>query len=568
MERKTVRRSDKLKRKMQVLTLAALLVLVTALTAGCKSHVMGDDSGPAIAEEVDPAGDPTGNGAAGSEHGAGTADAGAAEDRPSSLTVDKTETVYVTADAVGTPQKIRVSGQLRHEGAEPIRDRSLLTDLRSTDGDETFTQDGEDLVWENLGRDISYEGESSASLPVDVHVTYYLDGTETAHEEMAGKSGSVRIVFAYENRSGAPFLAMSAAMLDAEKFSAVEVTNGRVIASGDTLIALGTAMPGLSDTLKLQEYEPAKDAEIPETVEITAQVRDFSLEFTATVLTPGLAGVIEAEDLDELEERLGKADDLEEASDDLQEASDKLSDGVGKLSDGIGAYVDGVGQVNDGAGQLKSGADTLAGSSQQLRDGAQGLADGLSQLSEQLSGLELPSDGAGFDLSSLDPAVLAALPEELQQLGQLSQQLAGLSAMQEQMAGQLEGLKEAVSQLSSGASALSDGVTAYTGGVDGLAQGIGSLQSGTQQLAGSGKDIKSGLTELKNGTQEFADAIEDFRTDGLEEIQKLAGQDLKDLIARVRAAKAAGEAYQSFSGLADGKEGDVTFIVETKGIGE
>lgn len=565
MERKTVRRSDKLKRKLQVLTLAALLVLVTALTAGCKSHVMGDDSGPAIAEEVDPAGD----NAAGSGHGVGTADAGAAEDWPSSLTVDKTETVYVTADAAGTPQKIKVSAQLKHEGTEPVADRSSLTDIRNTDGDETFTQDGEDLVWENLGRDISYEGESSASLPVDVHVTYYLDGTETAPEEMAGKSGSVRIVFAYENRSGAPFLAMSAAMLDAERFSAVEVTNGRVIASGDTLIALGTAMPGLSDTLKLQEYEPTKDTEIPETVEITAQVRDFSLEFTATVLTPGLSGMIEAEDLDELEEKLGKADDLEEASDDLQEASDKLSDGVGKLSDGIGAYVDGVSQVNDGAGQLKSGADTLAGSSQQLRDGAKGLADGLSQLSEQLSGLELPSDGAGFDLSSLDPAVLAALPEELQQqLGQLSQQLAGLSAMQEQMAGQLEGLKEAVSQLSSGASALSDGVTAYTGGVDGLAQGIGSLQSGTQQLAGSGKDIKSGLTELKNGTQEFADAIEDFRTDGLEEIRKLAGQDLKDLIARVRAAKAAGDAYQSFSGLADGKEGDVTFIVETKGIGE
>ncbi|MBQ5951240.1 MAG: hypothetical protein IJL66_03720 [Lachnospiraceae bacterium] len=537
--------------KIQTMLLCLLVLALMMAPAGCSSHVMGRDSGPAMPNESAPAGN-------------GTSDSGksARGNIPSSMTVDKSETVYVTADAAGVPQKVRVSARLRHEGTGPVRDRADLRDLRTVGGDETFTQSGTELVWENLGRDIEYEGESDAPLPVDVKVTYYLNGKETAPEEMAGKSGEVRIVFSYENRTEAPFLAVSAAVLDAEKFSAVEVTNGRVIANGDSLIALGMSLPGLSGRLRLSEYEPVKDTEIPETVEITARATDFSLSFTATVLTPGLSGALETGDLDELEEKLGKTDDLEKSSDDLQEASDKLSDGVQELSNGIGEYVDAVGKVNDGAGQLRNGADALAGNSKQLRDGAKGLADGLAELSGKLSGMSASGNTAVPDLSALDPAVLASLPPEIQQ------QLAALADMQAQLTAQMEGLKGAVAQLSAGASALSEGVNGYTAGVDGLAGGVRSLQSGTKKLAGAGKDIKSGLAELKDGTREFAEAIEEFRTEGLEEIRKLAGQDLKDLIARIREIKKAGDAYRSFSGLADGKEGEVTFIVETKGIGE
>ena len=45
------------------------------------------------------------------------------------------------------------------------------------------------------GEDISYEGTSNQQLPVTTKVTYYLDGKEIKPEDLAGKSGKVKIRF-------------------------------------------------------------------------------------------------------------------------------------------------------------------------------------------------------------------------------------------------------------------------------------------------------------------------------------------------------------------------------------
>ena len=88
----------------------------------------------------------------------------------------------------------------------------------------------------------------------------------------------------------------------------------------DQNVVVGYACPGLKDSLKLTDYEPTEDISIPESVEVTADVTDFEMDFTATVVSSGLF-----EDLEE-----DSFDDMEDAADSLQE----LGDASGKLADG------------------------------------------------------------------------------------------------------------------------------------------------------------------------------------------------------------------------------------------
>lgn len=170
------------------------------------------------------------------------------------------------------------------------------------EGDEEFTQNEDgSILWENHGEDISYKGKSSESLPVSVRVSYYLDGEAITPDVLAGKSGTVRIRFDYENHTSeqvtvngrnmevqTPFVLMSMLFLPSDTFSNVRVTNGKVMAGGDDQIVIGYASPGLSDSLKLESYGPAEDVTVPDYVEVTADVSEFELGFTATVVTPGI----------------------------------------------------------------------------------------------------------------------------------------------------------------------------------------------------------------------------------------------------------------------------------------
>ena len=72
----------------------------------------------------------------------------------------------------------------------------------SVKGEETY-KEGEDgtILWDADGKDIYYQGESSEELPVEVKMTYYLDGQEIQPEELAGKSGKVKIRIDYLNHS-------------------------------------------------------------------------------------------------------------------------------------------------------------------------------------------------------------------------------------------------------------------------------------------------------------------------------------------------------------------------------
>ena len=146
---------------------------------------------------------------------------------------EKEETVYVIAGADGSSQKVIVSDWLKNGlGDDSLTDITDLSDIKNVKGDETFAQSGSNLTWDAAGNDIYYQGTSTKKLPVEVKITYTLDGAEVNPDSLAGKSGHVVIRFDYTNNEKTtatidgkqeeiyiPFLAMSGMMLDTARQS-------------------------------------------------------------------------------------------------------------------------------------------------------------------------------------------------------------------------------------------------------------------------------------------------------------------------------------------------------------
>ena len=116
--------------------------------------------------------------------------------------VSKEETVYVNANADGSEDQITVSNWLKNAGTEKnLKDESELKDIKNVKGDEEFTQSGNELTWQTDGEDIYYQGTTTKEPPVSVKFTYYLDGKEIKPDDLAGKSGKLKIKVDYTNNT-------------------------------------------------------------------------------------------------------------------------------------------------------------------------------------------------------------------------------------------------------------------------------------------------------------------------------------------------------------------------------
>ena len=473
----------------------------------------------------------------------------------------KEDTVYVFADAAGNATDTTVSSHLILGGATgAVKDSSDLSGITNVKGDETFTDQDGTLVWEAAGEDIFYQGTTSKSAPVSVHLSYLLDGKEIFPEDLAGKSGHLTIRVQYENHSDVsvnvggktediktPFLMMTGLILPADTFSNITVDNGRIVNSGGTNVVLGYGMPGLKESLKLAELEDSlgadaagssgaddtgtskatpdadensedsgssskKDGEKEaiefDTTEIRQKMRDgiedlnisdtFEVSADVTDFSMGSTYTFAMSDLFEnlSTDDFFTIDDINDAMDKIREAGIQLADGSGELYEGAGTLKDGYGELDDGIKTLKDGVGELASGSGTLKSGIRQYIDGVDTLA---SGVTSYLDGTD----------------------QLAKGVQSLSDLQ-----------EGISQLKSGINTLAES----TGSDSELITGVNSLNSGMQQLekAANAIDVDkiSQLVKAGQGTLDAAGinlsgTIETF--DGLESAQK----QVDDLISQI-----------------------------------
>lgn len=429
---------------------------------------------------------------------------------------DKDESVYLISDANGNVNKTIVVDHLKNKDKkDTLEDASNLSDIENVKGKEKFTQSGDKLTWQAGGKDIYYQGTATEEPPVTQKVTYYLDGKEISPENLAGKSGKVKIRFDYTNTTSytetvngekqtvsVPFAAITGLVLG-DGFENIEVTNGKAEVSDSSSVVLGYALPGLNDSLGIKDGDLDGDVNIPEYMEMTADVKNFSMPAAMTFVVNASDYVstdgIDTSDLDDM------INDLKDASTQLQDGSKTLAEGTDTLADGLSTLQSKLGTFASGVGTLQSGLKTYT-------DGVSTLSGGLNTLGNStgalVSGADKLNSGAG-QLASGSATLKDGLKTYTDGASQLN---TGLNQLNDNTGS----LATGVTSLNDGAKTLSDGINAANKGAAGVSAGAAQLKTsidtaktGADSLAAGAKQVDEGVGQL---TQSLSDMPETIKT--------------------------------------------------------
>lgn len=438
---------------------------------------------------------------------------------------DKEETVYVISDASGNVQKKIVSDWLKNkDGKDTITDKTDLKNVENVKGDETYTEGNQgNIEWKANGSDIYYQGTTDKELPVNVKVTYYLDGKEMSPEDMAGKSGQVKIRFEYENTAKhtvkingkdtemyTPFTMLTGMILPADKFTDVEVSDGsgKIVSDGNNEMVLGVSFSGLKEDLENAKGKDKVNIDISDSFEITANVNDFSLAMTLTVGTSDVFSGIDVDSLDSI--------------DDVEDTIDELVDAVGKLEDGSNTLKDGLGTLRSGASQVNDGVTTLNSKTGEFVDGLKKVDDGVALIVSKMSaedGAIAGADALAKGVATIDQKmndVQGAVGQFADGAGTLDKGAGDVSKAVGQLAEGSSTLDKSVGELASGATQLATGASTIDEnlgkvetGVTALADGAGAVSDGVSALANGikGTEESTGLSQAADSTAQGVDAL-------------------------------------------------------------
>lgn len=450
---------------------------------------------------------------------------------------DKDESVYLISDANGNVNKTIVVDHLKNKDKkDTLEDASNLSDIENVKGKEKFTQSGDKLTWQAGGKDIYYQGTATEEPPVTQKVTYYLDGKEISPEDLAGKSGKVKIRFDYTNTTSytetvngekqtvsVPFAAITGLVLG-DGFENIEVTNGKAEVSDSSSVVLGYALPGLKDSLGIKDKDLDGDVNIPEYMEMTADVENFSMPAAMTFVVNASDYVstdgIDTSDLDDM------INDLKDASTQLQDGSKTLAEGTDTLADGLSTLQSKLGTFESGVGTLQSGLKTYT-------DGVSTLSGGLNTLGNSTGALVSGADKLNDGAKSLKAGITSVD--------------AGVDSVQENV----NKLNGAAAQISTGASDLDTKAQA-------LAQGASDLNDGVEKLAstvqGMPETVKSSINDTLKKLSSFVPVLigagydntlaqTGVTVDNVDDVTKFAKENeagIKEIIARSATKNACG----------------------------
>lgn len=444
------------------------------------------------------------------------------------------ETVYVIANTDGSVRQIIVSDWIQNGlAAAQVEERSELSQVEAVKGSATYTL-GQDnaRVWDAQGQDLYYQGSIEKALPVDMTVTYQMDGQTVTPGQIAGKSGHVTIRFDYENRQYemveidgteekiyVPFAMLTGLLLDSDRFTNVTVSNGKLFCDGSHTAVVGVAFPGLQEDLAMEKDR----LDIPDYVEIEADVKDFSLATAVTVASSGLFDQLDDETLEKLE--------------------------LGELTGGIGRMTDAMDQLMDGSSQLYDGLCTLLDSSQQLIDGVDQLCQGLNELTSHNSQL---NGGAKQVFESL----IAAANSQLQASGLTVPELTvgNYSQVLEDLLQQLDGASayaesEARKKIEAAVAAQQEQVSAAV--EQAVEQQVAAqVEQAVEQQVWQQVLSAAGLTEEAYDAGTAAGAIPQKQQEQLQAALKaqMASETIKGLISQTKAAKMESDEIRALMG--------------------
>lgn len=313
----------------------------------------------------------------------------------------KSETVYAVMNGDGSIKSTTVSEHLYSaSGLANVTDKTTLTDIQNTESDAEFTQNGEELVWNTNDTDVYYKGNTDKALPIDVKVTYALDGQEAALEDIIGKSGHLTVTVNLKNNETdtvnvngkdrtivTPLITAVGVILGGDA-SNMTAEHGMIESAAKSSVAAFVTLPGVKDSLSglLPDEVDSIEDYLQDTVTVEADVEDFTCPqvMVACATSTAALGTSNVFDLSSINDLTDGINQLNDAMSQLMNGASQLVDGTSQLAGGVLALLDGANTLNNGAaalddglGQLTNGLDTLSANNAALNAGAQQVADGV-----------------------------------------------------------------------------------------------------------------------------------------------------------------------------------------------
>lgn len=184
--------------------------------------------------------------------------------------VTKTETVYVNLNTNGSVVKTTVTDWLHTDSPMvKVYDKTDLNvnQISNVKGDTlpvVNSSDASQILWNMDSTDLYYTAETTKATPIGIGIKYFLNGKEMTAEEIAGKSGQVKIEFTFNNNYSKavkvngetrkmylPMLVVGGMILPESKYSGISAVNGKAIGDGSNEIVMLYNFPGLSESLNI-----------------------------------------------------------------------------------------------------------------------------------------------------------------------------------------------------------------------------------------------------------------------------------------------------------------------------
>lgn len=523
--------------------------------------------------------------------------------KKSDLETDKVENVYVSADQSDNVLKTEVEVTLRAKEEASLIDVLALDNIVNKSGDENFETKDNQLVFENHGSDITYKGSTNKDLPVSVGITYYLDDNKIDPSDLAHKSGHVKMVFEYKNNTSlinnvkVPFICLTMLVLDEDKFSNITLENGKLINLADNKIVTLYAQPGLRESLKLYTIDTFDDIKLNDRAIIEADVSDFTLDYTSTIVTNGLFEEIENEDINDLNNAINDLSELNNKIDEIKDATSKLKDEGNELVDGIGKLKDSATQLDNAAssfntnisqiGILTNSLNTLASSinavvtndaligvkasvetTSSILDVMLTYCNSLISLKEDIDNINL-EDLVSLDDSNATKIAITNIKNsdysnvDIDSLNELKTNIESLKTKlnSEEFIKGYNKLVDTSAALATTCKALDSYETKKQ-----LIEGAASLSSASSSFKTVIVSLNDNMPDFKNAINEFSDKIDEAVDDNRDDLNKYGGSNMKNIITNIKNLKTLDEQYDSFLGKIEGTSSSVIFTIETSAI--
>ena len=538
------------------------------------------------------------------------------------------ETVYVETDAEGNVLSMISSVYITNlSGAETVTDSTTLTNIKNVLGSESPAVDGTNVTFKAEGEDVCYQGEASGELPFTISLKYYLDGVQMKPDEIAGKSGRVRIEVncestlkktvetdGEEKEMNVPFSVIGMMTLDEDCTGLA--SDAKISSQAGTTTIMAVMLPGLAESLEIENSDKIKGS-----FYVEMNTESFELGKCTFI---GMTGIIDENDLsgiDDIETLLTAIDEINSASTSLYKGAKRLRNGASTLNDGINEYISGVTTASDGMSQIVEGAAQLDEGTGQLSSGMNTFAESIDKIVEKvdeakakLEELQDPSSDvdarilalmedeinkalegkeeevkeevrktvydslSGTDLSEDEKSAIADQAADAVNLSDISLNIDQNVANEIRMAileldsvkkaiAKLEELISAADELADGANQLADGASEVSSGTYKLYEALKELDEGLTLLGDNGTQLADGTKQLYKGLDTLTDGLKTVSTEGLSKIVEET-DGIKVSLSKKDALIELSESYTAFSSAAENVNGSVQFLITTEAIVE